>query len=309
MKGNDPILPPGIKFDGARRGRSNMRMAVVVVVMLHMALFAGILFNACKQKDEAEGDGGEEKQSLAEEMRQIVGQPTPNPSEPEGMPPLPGTSNPGPIASAPGPSAPAPLPPALAPAAPITLPPDPAGGGGLTPTPAPVGFGPPTSPLVPTAANTQHTVASGENFWTIARQYGVTAKSIEQANPAVVPTKMKIGQKINIPAKTPPAAPAAAPAPAVNDPNTYTVKSGDTLGHIAMRNNVKVKDLKAINGLNSDLIRIGQKLKLPISSALPTPPLPLPTVPAPGASSGAPLPRIELDPATGLPVSSPSSGL
>ena len=41
-----------------------MRMAVVVVVLMHMALFAGILFNACKQKDEAklkgnrEGNGG-----------------------------------------------------------------------------------------------------------------------------------------------------------------------------------------------------------------------------------------------------------
>ena len=53
MKGSNPIIPPGAQFDGARRGRSNMRMAVVVVVLMHMALFAGILFNACKQKDEA----------------------------------------------------------------------------------------------------------------------------------------------------------------------------------------------------------------------------------------------------------------
>ena len=51
MKGSNPIIPPGAQFDGARRGRSNMRMAVVVVVLMHMALFAGILFNACKQKD------------------------------------------------------------------------------------------------------------------------------------------------------------------------------------------------------------------------------------------------------------------
>ena len=51
MKGSNPIIPPGAQFDGARRGRSNMRMAVVVVVLMHMALFAGILFNACKQND------------------------------------------------------------------------------------------------------------------------------------------------------------------------------------------------------------------------------------------------------------------
>ena len=47
MKGNNSILPPGANFEGARRGRSNMRMAVVVVVMLHVVLFTGILFQAC----------------------------------------------------------------------------------------------------------------------------------------------------------------------------------------------------------------------------------------------------------------------
>ena len=38
-----------------------MRMAVVVVVLMHMALFAGILFNACKQKDEGETQKETEK--------------------------------------------------------------------------------------------------------------------------------------------------------------------------------------------------------------------------------------------------------
>ena len=67
MKGSNPIIPPGAQFDGARRGRSNMRMAVVVVVLMHMALFAGILFNACKQKDE-----GEAQKETEQEMAGIV---------------------------------------------------------------------------------------------------------------------------------------------------------------------------------------------------------------------------------------------
>ena len=53
MKETNPIIPPGLNFEGASLGRSNMRMAVIVVVLLHVALFTGILFNACKQKDEA----------------------------------------------------------------------------------------------------------------------------------------------------------------------------------------------------------------------------------------------------------------
>lgn len=43
---------------------------------------------------------------------------------------------------------------------------------------------------------------------------------------------------------------------------TYTVKSGDTLSGIARRYNVTVADLKKWNGLNSDLIIVGQKLKV-----------------------------------------------
>ena len=43
MKETNPIIPPGLNFEGASRGRSNMRMAVIVVVLLHVALFTGIL--------------------------------------------------------------------------------------------------------------------------------------------------------------------------------------------------------------------------------------------------------------------------
>ena len=47
MKNPNPIIPPGMNLDKSRRGRSNMRIAVVVIVLVHIALFGGILFNAC----------------------------------------------------------------------------------------------------------------------------------------------------------------------------------------------------------------------------------------------------------------------
>lgn len=43
---------------------------------------------------------------------------------------------------------------------------------------------------------------------------------------------------------------------------TYTVKKGDTLGGIAQRNRVTVKELMRWNGLKSDKLRIGQKLRI-----------------------------------------------
>jgi len=44
---------------------------------------------------------------------------------------------------------------------------------------------------------------------------------------------------------------------------TYTVRSGDVLGKIADRNNVKVSSIKQWNNLKSDIIHVNQRLQLP----------------------------------------------
>lgn len=45
----------------------------------------------------------------------------------------------------------------------------------------------------------------------------------------------------------------------------YVIESGDTLSGIASKYQVSAESLKRVNGLNSDLIRIGQVLKIPTS--------------------------------------------
>ena len=42
----------------------------------------------------------------------------------------------------------------------------------------------------------------------------------------------------------------------------YKVKSGDTLSHIAKKHHVTVKQLKQWNNIKSDIIQIGQKIKI-----------------------------------------------
>lgn len=43
----------------------------------------------------------------------------------------------------------------------------------------------------------------------------------------------------------------------------YTVKRGDTLTHIAVRNQVSLHEIRRLNGLVSDQLRVGQNLQLP----------------------------------------------
>lgn len=50
--------------------------------------------------------------------------------------------------------------------------------------------------------------------------------------------------------------------PATTSAKTYVVKQGDTLYSIARRNNISVDDLKAMNGLTSNTISIGQTLNV-----------------------------------------------
>ena len=59
--------------------------------------------------------------------------------------------------------------------------------------------------------------------------------------------------------------PKAVPVPAASDSTSgeYVVKKGDMLGRIAKRHNVTVAALKKANGLRSDRINIGQKLRIP----------------------------------------------
>jgi LysM repeat protein len=62
----------------------------------------------------------------------------------------------------------------------------------------------------------------------------------------------------------------------------YVVQAGDTLDKIAKAFQVRISDLKALNGIvNADHIEVGQELQIPtgavVFSSLPTPPSSEPT--------------------------------
>jgi LysM repeat protein len=135
-------------------------------------------------------------------------------------------------------------------------------------------------PVTPTPVASEYTVVKGDSLASIAKKYGVTVKALQAANPGVVPTKLKIGQKLVIPAggKT---APEMGANPLTTDSTaTYTVKSGDTLTKIAKAHGTTVKAIQTANNLTTTKIHVGQKLKIPSKApAAPVTPAPAPVEP------------------------------
>ncbi len=150
----------------------------------------------------------------------------------------------------------------------------------------PVVTPPVVTPDVAPVGGSEYVVVKGDSLAKIAKKNGVTLKALQAANPGVIPTKLKVGQKLVIPAGGKAAADSAAPTiSAAGDVGTasYTVKSGDTLTKIAKKNGTTVKAIEAANGLSTTKIKVGQKLKIPskAEAAAPAAPVPVAAEPAP----------------------------
>jgi LysM repeat protein len=147
------------------------------------------------------------------------------------------------------------------------------------------------APAVTETAMTEYVVVKGDSFAKIAKKFSVSVKAIKAANPGIEPTKLKVGQKLSIPASSGGAAASTAasaltPASSSSGEETYTVKSGDTLTKIAKANGTTVKAIESENNLSTTKIKVGQKLKIPVKAevAAPVAPAPVPpqsTTPAP----------------------------
>ena len=139
------------------------------------------------------------------------------------------------------------------------------------PTAVPMPPLPETAPAVPAApevgAAREHVIAKGDVIANLAKQYGVSSAAILAANPGVDPKRLKLGAKIVIPPATASAAVATAPAAAPSGDKVYVVKSGDNLTKIAKQFGTTINDIRKVNGLKTDRLSVGQKLKVPTKIA------------------------------------------
>lgn len=172
------------------------------------------------------------------------------------------------------------------------------------------------------SASQTYVVQSGDSLSKIAAKAGVTAREIAELNNIKDANKIRLGQKLVLPsyaqpvpssAKAPVAkpaakkAPAASSAPAVAGSGEYVVRSGDSLSKVAVKNGTTVKALREVNNLKSDMIRIGQKLKLPAGASVAAPVQKTVAAPAPAPVS-APVAAPVAAPVEAIPaVDSPSA--
>ena len=121
---------------------------------------------------------------------------------------------------------------------------------------------------------TIYVVQSGDYLAKISKRFNVTIASIKRLNPSIKNDIVYVGQKLKLPGKIDvpaPVAAASAKKPAAKKSYTpytgatkeYVVVSGDTLGSIAYGNGINIRQLKELNGLATDSLKIGQKLKIP----------------------------------------------
>jgi LysM repeat protein len=159
------------------------------------------------------------------------------------------------------------------------------------PMPTPVAAAPPA-----TTDTREYAIAKGDTLGALAKKNGVSLKAMLAANPGIDPKKLKVGQKVQIPAGAGGGAATGTPdASASGDTTSYTVKSGDTLGKIAKMNHTTYKKIMALNDLKTTSIKVGQKIKLPAGAEAPA-----------AAAAPAPVQPTPV-PATIAPVAAPST--
>lgn len=107
--------------------------------------------------------------------------------------------------------------------------------------------------IVGKESSNDYVVSAGDTLWAIARKFNVSVDDIKALN-NLSSNNLSIGMTLKIP-------------PYSNkkneETNVYVVKSGDSLWSIARMFNSTVDEIKSLNSLKSNVLRIGQRLVVP----------------------------------------------
>ena len=99
-----------------------------------------------------------------------------------------------------------------------------------------------------------YVVKSGDSLYSIAKKYNTTVDNLKNLN-NLTSNVLMIGQKLLVPTVN------------NNSSSIYVVQNGDSLYKIAQKYNTTVNDIKSLNNLSSDVLMIGQTLKIPTNTS------------------------------------------
>lgn len=99
-----------------------------------------------------------------------------------------------------------------------------------------------------------HTVVRGDTLFGISRKYDMSVQELRALNNIDEEGRIYIGQELKL-----------AP-PEIEEFDQYTVVRGDTLYGLSRRFGTSVSEIRSINSLDSDMLRVGQKLLFPVDS-------------------------------------------
>ena len=99
-----------------------------------------------------------------------------------------------------------------------------------------------------------YTIKKGDNLYDIAKNYNITLDELINFNQQGS-TLLHIGEQLLIPINN-----------QTNNNIQYVIKPGDTLYNIAKRYNTNVDEIKKINNLNTNMLKIGETILIPGTS-------------------------------------------
>ena len=108
----------------------------------------------------------------------------------------------------------------------------------------------------------KHKVRRGETLGSIARKYNISTNTICSANNLSKRRLLYVGQRLKIPLRKENVSASSDYETPIKKASFYKVKKGDTLSSISRRCGLSVSELKKINNLKSDAVRIGQVIRM-----------------------------------------------
>jgi membrane-bound lytic murein transglycosylase D len=107
----------------------------------------------------------------------------------------------------------------------------------------------------------KHKVRPGETLTSIAKKYKSSVEAIRSAN-HLSKKYLLAGQRLNVPIRSTKASVPAKKAAKSVKAMTHKVKKGDTLSSLSLKYGIPVTEIRKINSLMNDTLKIGQTLQL-----------------------------------------------